>query len=432
MRVSGRSGGRSERKEGRANSSSAVTSPPSPVGPLPRGRIPTTDGFFSPSGRPRADSAPVPKMLEPPGPGTSVITTGRGMGGGVDGTGLLESTLSGSVTSGDIDEETESQASALNTGFLEDDPSPSLAMSARPSDLGAAAGPLGSTLVDEGSDVDDDDEIEDEGDLDDDTRELPDPAQLSNRSSVVHPSEQLVFDTVPLLPRHSVSAPSGLTALLNKHVPHLVSTSAMPDEGDSTASNPFASLYASAAALSSVPSISLELYFPHSDTPTIPLIAKMRKDATVEEVTGYGLYKFWEDKRQPLLSQEESNQRWTTVGWGLRIVEDDGEVDEDFPRESFYPHLPVFHSASCVSALHILLNPLRMRTRPKRAVYLADPFVYRHPLPLPLTRSPVSLARNEYPKGCTELTATSARQGKPYIQVFLWPVRNCRSDRFPR
>jgi hypothetical protein len=59
----------------------------------------------------------------------------------------------------------------------------------------------------------------------------------------------------------------------------------------------------------------------------------VRKDATVEEVTGYGLWKYWEEGREPLLSTEESDVRWSTIGWGLRMVEDDGEVDEDFPRK---------------------------------------------------------------------------------------------------
>jgi hypothetical protein len=74
----------------------------------------------------------------------------------------------------------------------------------------------------------------------------------------------------------------------------------------------------------------------------------VRKDATVEEVTGYGLFRYWEEARLPLLSEEaesEQEQKWSTVGWGLRIVEDDGEVDEDFPRE-----LPILKLISDVIA----------------------------------------------------------------------------------
>jgi hypothetical protein len=52
----------------------------------------------------------------------------------------------------------------------------------------------------------------------------------------------------------------------------------------------------------------------------------------VEEATGYGLYKFWDEGKEPKLS-EEREERWSTISWGLRIVEDNGEVDEDFPGE---------------------------------------------------------------------------------------------------
>jgi hypothetical protein len=335
MRVSGRAGGRAERKEGRANSSSAVD-PPSPIAEMPsRSGLPTTDGFFSPSGRPRSDSAPVPKILHNPMSGMSVITTGRGMGGGLGGTGLLGRTLSASETSEAVEAEEEDHGSAIGAAFMEETPASGAAMSARPLNLNIESadggGMLGTPLVDEGSDIDED-EIEEEGDLDEDTRELPDPAK-GKRSSLHPDTEELVFEPVPVPARRSVSGPSALTALLNKHVPHLVSTSAAPEDGDAAASNPFASLYASVAAMSNIPSISLELYFPHSESPTTPLMVKVRKDATVEEVTGYGLYKYWEDSRHPLLSEQESETMWSTVGWGLRIVEDDGEVDEDFPRK---------------------------------------------------------------------------------------------------
>lgn len=378
MRVTGRA--RGEKREGRANSSSSAA-PPSPIAEkTPRRQLPTTDGFFSPSGRPRADSAPAPKLLQP-SPSTSVITTGRGMGSGIGGTGLLEQALSASDLSGEIEEEDAEDGMA--SGLY--DPTTVVGMSARPSDLGLdsgdAAGALGQTLIDEGSDVDDD-EIEEEGDLDDETRELPDIGGPSNRSSI-YPgdTEELDFAPVPIQPRQSISGPSGLTALLTKHVPHLVSAANAP-EAESTVANPFTSLYASAAALSNVPSISLELYFPHSDQPTKPLVVKVRKDATVEEVTGYGLFRYWEDQWQPLLSEQETEQRWSTVGWGLRIVEDDGEVDEDFPR--------MFLSCATAGRCFALSVPANSR------LPAADP---------------------------------SARPRLANLQILVWPIRHRRGDR---
>jgi hypothetical protein len=265
----------------------------------------------------------------------SVITKGRGMGGMLDSPGLLDITSSPVDTSGtEADGDDERIGVSANAGIL-DHSGTALGVSGRPmTDLGLAsndgAGDLGTTLIDDGSDVDDDD---DDNDLFEDTREQPDPGLPSNRSSIYpDDNEPLDFAPIPVQPRQSLSGPSALTSLLNKHVPHLVSTSSAPTENERTTDNPFASLYASAAALSNVPSISLELYFPHSENPAQALVTKVRKDATVEEVTGFGLYKYWEESRKPLLS-EQSEQRWSTVGWGLRIVEDDGEVDEDFPRE---------------------------------------------------------------------------------------------------
>jgi len=52
---------------------------------------------------------------------------------------------------------------------------------------------------------------------------------------------------------------------------------------------------------------------------------------------GYGLFLYSEEGREPKLDEgreeegRERDIRLSTVGWGLRIVEDDGEVDEDFP-----------------------------------------------------------------------------------------------------
>jgi len=336
MRVNGRAG-RGERKEAK-NGPSSAGGPASPLTEkTPRGKVPTTDGFFSPPGRPRADSAPIPQLLvDSRTSGTSVITTGRGMGGVLDSAGLLEYQFSPEVSGIELGSNYDSGEAGASVGAF--DPSIAAAgVSGRPlANIGLASedtlGNLGTTLLDDGSDVDED-ELDDEGDLFEDTRELPDPGLPSNRSSIFpDDDEPLDFAPVAVFPRHSISGPSALTSLLNKHVPHLVSTSTAPAENTRTADNPFASLYASAAALSNVPSISLELYFPHSDNPSQALITKVRKDATVEEVTGYGLYRYWEDALRPLLA-EQAEQRWSTVGWGLRIVEDDGEVDEDFPRE---------------------------------------------------------------------------------------------------
>jgi hypothetical protein len=90
-----------------------------------------------------------------------------------------------------------------------------------------------------------------------------------------------------------------------------------------------------------VPTLALSLYFPHSDQPSKPLRTLVRKVSTVEEVVGLGLFLFGKEGRKPALEDgldEEGSREWeiklSTRGWGLRIVEDDGEVDEDFPGTS--------------------------------------------------------------------------------------------------
>ncbi|RSH92261.1 hypothetical protein EHS25_008676 [Saitozyma podzolica] len=349
MRVTGRTaapgeGGRRRIGYTRANSSSA-REPPSPITQKMRITEPTPgdDGLFSPPKRPRADSAPAPALLGVPAPappgvsvatGTSMITSGRGLGGGtILSGGLLEQALSISETSGDL-EDAGMDNPQYSTLGVEAESSTGIGESARPSDLGLtagdAAGALGEAMVDEGSDVEEED-IEDEGIRPMEQQQALDRRKLlphlhERRVSAPEIHEKLVFAPIALAPpvprgqgRGQLSA---LTAALNKHIPHLVSTSAEA-EGDrnvnTTLSNPFASLYTSVAA------------------PPSPISGKVRKDATVEEVTGFGLWKYWEEGREPLLSAEESDVRWSTIGWGLRMVEEDGEVDEDFPpldRES--------------------------------------------------------------------------------------------------
>ena len=318
MRVAGR---RTEVKDRRANSGtvsrdSLVMSP----GKTPKGKLPEVDGFFSPSGRPRSDSAPAVALLEvPSGPPDSMLNSGRGLGASGQ-VGLLEQTLSPSEVSMDYDLE----SSVMNTG---------MAMSARPSE---SVPGLGETM----------DEVGINSDLDEDQGEDEDPeaaraAEAERRKSQLYNSQRsslntdgpaLDFRPQPVAP---VIYTSSLTADLHRHVPHLISSAEDAPEENLPPPNPFASLYTSVSARPPQPSLALNIYFPHSQNPTKPLVMTVRKDATVEEVTGYGLFRYWEEGRVPLLSEEEENdQRWSTVGWGLRIVEDDGEVDEDFPRTS--------------------------------------------------------------------------------------------------
>ncbi|GAA5865114.1 hypothetical protein JCM3774_002135 [Rhodotorula dairenensis] len=95
--------------------------------------------------------------------------------------------------------------------------------------------------------------------------------------------------------------------------------------------NPFSTLYA-ACVSRATDAVRLSLYFPHASNNKVQVGVK--KDVTVEEVIGVGLWAYWEDEQlEPKLEvdEQEAREGRETVKWNLRIVEDDGQVDEDFP-----------------------------------------------------------------------------------------------------
>lgn len=129
---------------------------------------------------------------------------------------------------------------------------------------------------------------------------------------LIFPSRATSTYTRPPLPQRSA-----LSALLS-------SKSDSP-----SASNPFSALYATLTSRAT-DALSLSIYFPHSKTPSKALKVNVKKDLSVEEVIGAGLWSYWEEGRDPKLEVDQDDPDETTK-WNLRIVEDDGEVDEDFP-----------------------------------------------------------------------------------------------------
>lgn len=105
-------------------------------------------------------------------------------------------------------------------------------------------------------------------------------------------------------------------------------------------SNPFAEMYAAISGRGESASTNVQVYFPHARRPAGKAMnLNVRKDATVEEVVGFALWSYWEEQWEPGLDQGlngEDDPRWETtlsaVGWIMRIAEEDGEVDDDFPR----------------------------------------------------------------------------------------------------
>ncbi|KAG8937037.1 hypothetical protein FRC02_008144 [Tulasnella sp. 418] len=121
--------------------------------------------------------------------------------------------------------------------------------------------------------------------------------------------------------------------------PNRSALSAMLASQASVSDNPFAELYGAIAGRADSASITLRVYFPHSKTASItPLTLKTRRDASVEEVIGFALWAYWDMGIEPKLDAGLGGDddpkraiRLSAVGWNLRIAEDDGEIDEDFP-----------------------------------------------------------------------------------------------------
>jgi hypothetical protein len=106
-------------------------------------------------------------------------------------------------------------------------------------------------------------------------------------------------------------------------------------------SNPFTEIYASVSGRSAAISTTVSVYFPHTRRPAgKPMELTVSRDATVEEIIGFSLWTYWEEGWLPKLDDGLSgpdDPKWedriSACGWILRIAEDDGEVDDDFPRE---------------------------------------------------------------------------------------------------
>ncbi|KAF9919788.1 hypothetical protein FBU30_010534 [Linnemannia zychae] len=91
--------------------------------------------------------------------------------------------------------------------------------------------------------------------------------------------------------------------------------------------NPFAEEFLRIAGMGETSPVKLKIYLPSSDKPKDPMQVVVKREATVEDVIGYILYQYYNEGRTPLLTDELS----TVVQWNLRIVEDDGEIDDDLP-----------------------------------------------------------------------------------------------------
>ncbi|KAH6909583.1 stress-activated map kinase-interacting protein 1 [Coprinopsis sp. MPI-PUGE-AT-0042] len=100
----------------------------------------------------------------------------------------------------------------------------------------------------------------------------------------------------------------------------------------SGSSNPFGELYAAISGRGQSSTANCK-----------PMELQVRKDASVEEVIGFALWSYWEEGWLPKLD-DGLEILLSAVGWILRIAEDDGEVDDDFPPPDRMGKITKFNS----------------------------------------------------------------------------------------
>lgn len=135
-------------------------------------------------------------------------------------------------------------------------------------------------------------------------------------SSESRPKPRLAVSNSPFESPKTITPVHGISLL-----------TAMIDAKKPVMNNPFLGEFASFTGQGELAPLALQLYLPHSSTPNKPLPLTVRRDASVENVIGFALYTYYDKRWQPPLTPQQSK----TSQWTMRIVEDDGSIDEDFP-----------------------------------------------------------------------------------------------------
>ncbi|KAG0124302.1 stress-activated map kinase-interacting protein-like protein [Tuber indicum] len=148
------------------------------------------------------------------------------------------------------------------------------------------------------------------------------PAVIGNSLSLPQKRQAMTSPAVlhalppPIRPISQVQPISALTQLLKAK--------------ESEAANPFES-YKDFSGKGELRSITLKLLIPHTRSSSLFEVnikqeGSTKKETTVLDAIGFVLYKYIEDKKEPVLTEELSNIN----KWVFRMV-DDGEPDDDFP-----------------------------------------------------------------------------------------------------
>jgi hypothetical protein len=94
--------------------------------------------------------------------------------------------------------------------------------------------------------------------------------------------------------------------------------------------------------------IKLKIYIPYSDDPETPLDIMVKRECSVEDAIGYTLFEYVALKLGPKIPDDKSS----VIMWNMRIVEDDGSIDEDFPGKALSTY--IFHPTN--ESIYTCLN----------------------------------------------------------------------------
>lgn len=167
-------------------------------------------------------------------------------------------------------------------------------------------------------------------------------------SEMISPVSKPDQRSEPLPPKHEtrrrgvsislpvIDTPSDMTFTRKPVVPARAHASALTAILASSGGpvNPFSELYGAISGRGETASIDVKVFFPHAEVPHGEHVTlNVRKDATIEEVIGFALWTYWDERWLPELNTgvKDDDPKLSAIGWIMRIAEDDGEVDEDFP-----------------------------------------------------------------------------------------------------
>ncbi|KAI9351980.1 stress-activated map kinase interacting protein 1-domain-containing protein [Obelidium mucronatum] len=201
--------------------------------------------------------------------------------------------------------------------------------------------------------------------------ELPIPGTISEKGILVdlNGNEWIDRPAVSNVPANSMFAKSNAVAaapVVKKSALALL----LNDQG--ATENPFADEYGFLSGKGDAYPTRIKIYIPTSPTPFDPLLIIIKRDACIEELIGYTLYEYFnklssnttEYNISELLPEEKCNV-WS---WNLRLVEDDGTIDDDFPaldRTSKMEKANFQALALCLcTPAQVLTNQAARRARP--------------------------------------------------------------------